>query len=74
MENQYCTLCKNHCPLNQPKCTGAEAIRKRQEVAGKERHCAMCPERCLMTELCCELGEMIACLREKSEVDKKGEG
>lgn len=53
-EVKFCTLCKNRCPLDNPKCPDVvteEYIAKLKADAARPEHCAICPKRCLYTEL-----------------------
>lgn len=61
---EFCPLCRNHCPLDNPNCKDVvtEEFRAHlaQRKADAESHCAMCPNHCAYTNLQCETGKLIA--------------
>jgi len=63
---RYCTLCKNHCALEKPKCSGVRDImvRKAADDAGDDI-CAICGNRCPYTDLKCETGRTMARIKGK---------
>ncbi len=61
---EYCPLCRNHCPLDNPNCPDvvndefrAYLKEKKKEVEGC---CLICEKHCPYTDLQCEGGKMIA--------------
>lgn len=67
-EVKFCTLCKNRCPLDNPRCPDVvtkEYIAKVKADAAKSDHCTICEKHCLYTALACDLGRTMAEIRKK---------
>lgn len=59
-----CTLCRNHCPLDNPNCpdvvTGELKERMMARNDKTQSRCALCEKHCLYTALGCETGITMA--------------
>ena len=66
---KYCSLCKNHCPLSNPRCPSVrspEMAAKRKAAEEKDAQiCKICDQKCPYTALQCETGKLMARIRGK---------
>lgn len=64
----FCTLCKNRCSLDNPKCPEVltkEMIEKMTAKAAYDDHCTLCRNQCPYTALRCETGRTTARIKGK---------
>lgn len=67
-ELKFCTLCKNHCPLDNPKCPEIltdEMIARMAAKAASDDHCTLCKSKCPYTALRCDTGRTMARIKGK---------
>lgn len=61
---EFCPLCRNHCPLDNPNCPDVMNKEFREYLAEKKEyakeHCTICDKQCSYTNLQCESGKLIA--------------
>lgn len=61
---EFCPLCRNHCPLDNPNCPDVMNKEFRdyldKKKAETESRCTICSRQCLYTNLQCEAGKLIA--------------
>ncbi|MCD7786541.1 MAG: hypothetical protein LUG87_02485 [Oscillospiraceae bacterium] len=65
---QFCTLCRNRCPLDNPKCPEVLTAEMREKLANRRAAddcCTLCQSHCPYTALRCELGRTTARIRGK---------
>lgn len=66
---QYCYICKNRCPLSNPRCSAAtspEMAAQRERLAKEAAQvCKICEKHCPLDALGCSLGETIHKIKSK---------
>ncbi len=67
-EQGFCTLCRNRCPLDNPKCPEVLTDEVREKILASARekdYCSLCKNHCPYTALACETGRTTARIRGK---------
>jgi hypothetical protein len=69
METRFCTLCRNHCSLDHPKCPEVLTDEMLAQRAAQEDSagdcCQLCGNHCPYTALRCETGKTMARIKGK---------
>lgn|GEM_PF-1855130 len=68
---KFCSLCRNHCLLSNPKCPEVLSDAVIRERLERERsageYCNMCKNQCHYTALGCGTGEMVFKMRNRDK-------
>lgn len=74
MEKGFCTLCKIHCSLDNPKCPEIltdEMIARKMSEPAADNHCPLCKNHCPYTALSCDIGRTTAWRKGKLQPELK---